>query len=163
IAVHSTKDMPTEMPPGLAIGAVLPRAEPWDALVLPRRASADDTSTANVPLPTTLDDVLRVLGATPVLGTSSVRRVTQLHRLMPGATFEPIRGNLDPRLRKLDEGGYDAIVLACAGLVRLGAADRISARLPLTVAVPPPGQGAVAVQLAENAPETLHALLGAID
>ena len=75
-----------------------------------------------------LEAVLQALGPSPRLGTSSVRRITQLHRLMPGATFEPIRGNVETRLRKLDEGQYDAIVLACAGLQRLGLGARITAR-----------------------------------
>jgi hydroxymethylbilane synthase len=81
------------------------------------------------------------------IGTSSIRRVAQLTRLFPRATFAPIRGNLDTRLRKLDEGQYDALVLAAAGLKRLGAGGRISARLPLEACLPAPGQGAIAVQI----------------
>jgi hydroxymethylbilane synthase len=154
VAVHSTKDMPTDMPGGLEIGAVLPREEPWDALVLPERANVAVHE---------VDQVLEWLGPAPRIGTSSVRRVTQLHRLMPGATFHPIRGNVDTRLRKLDEGQYDVIVLACAGLLRLGLGSRISARLPVTVSVPSPGQGAIAVQIARDAPPALAALIASLD
>ena len=143
------------MPDALAIGAVLPREEPWDALVLPLSMATSSAST--------LDDVLGALGPAPRIGTSSVRRITQLHRLMPGATFHPIRGNLDTRLRKLDDGQHDVIVLACAGLVRLGWSSRISARLPITVSVPSPGQGAIAVQIARQAPAALASLVSSLD
>ena len=97
----------------------------------------------------TLDTLIARLrsGAGLTVGTSSVRRVTQLQRVLPGATFAPIRGNLDTRLRKLDEGQYDVLVLAAAGLKRLGAGDRISARVPLEACVPAPGQGTIAVQV----------------
>jgi hydroxymethylbilane synthase len=130
IAVHSAKDMPVLSPEELEIAAVLPREEPWDAVVLPANAAGQ----SQIPP-----------GGT--IGTSSIRRVAQLRRLYPHATFAPIRGNLDTRLRKLDEGQYDALVLAAAGLKRLGAGSRISARLPLDACVPAPGQGAIAVQI----------------
>ena len=159
VAVHSTKDMPADMPVALAIGAVLPREEPWDALVLPASAKAEmPPHPANA-----LDLVLQTLGPSPRIGTSSVRRVTQLHRLLPGAVFEPIRGNVDTRLRKLDQGDHDVIVLACAGLVRLGLGARISARLPVTVSTPAPGQGAVAVQITTHASPELAALVARLD
>jgi hydroxymethylbilane synthase len=154
LAVHSTKDLPVELPPGLTMGAFLPRATPYDALVLP-------VATAGVEK--TLSAVSAILGAAPVLGTSSIRRITQLHRLLPGATFEPIRGNVDTRLRKLDEGRYDAIVLACAGLERVGFADRISLALPVTACVPAPGQGAVGVERRTDAPAALAACIDALD
>ena len=93
LAVHSSKDMPAVLPAGLAIGAVLPREDARDAVVLPRAGG--------VSLP--LDEVVRQLGRSPRIGTSSVRRIAQLTRLFPGATFLPIRGNLDTRLRKLDD------------------------------------------------------------
>ena len=145
VAVHSAKDMPVIAVDGLTIAAVLPREEPWDAIVLPasRRATR---GTANE---VTLDTLIARLrsGAGLTVGTSSVRRVTQLQRVLPGATFAPIRGNLDTRLRKLDEGQYDVLVLAAAGLKRLGAGDRISARVPLDACVPAPGQGTIAVQV----------------
>jgi hydroxymethylbilane synthase len=111
LAVHSSKDMPALLPDGLEIAAVLPREDPRDAIVLPTSAAAGDGSLAGV---------RARVGGTPRIGTSSVRRIAQLARLFPGAQFLPIRGNLDTRLRKLDGGEFDAIVLAAAGLRRLG-------------------------------------------
>jgi len=93
-----------------------------------------------------IDDLVAALGQGPSIGTGSVRRIAQLTRLFPGARFTPIRGNLDTRLRKLDEGAHDALVLAAAGLRRLGFADRISCALPPAACVPAPGQGIVAVE-----------------
>ncbi len=152
LAVHSSKDMPAVLPDGLAIAGVLPREDPRDAVVLPRRAEgrgkrADGSDL--IPLPsdlTSIESLLATLGQTPAIGTSSVRRVAQLTRLFPGARFQPIRGNLDTRLRKLDEGQHDAIVLAAAGLRRLGFGDRISMTLPTAACVPAPGQGIVAIE-----------------
>jgi hydroxymethylbilane synthase len=137
LAVHSSKDMPALLPDGLAIAGVLPRADPHDAVVLPEPAD----------MPSTVDGLVAVLGQRPVIGTSSVRRIAQLTRLLPGARFAPIRGNLDTRLRKLDEGQYTAIVLAAAGLRRLGFSERISMTLPATACVPSPGQGIVAIEI----------------
>lgn len=154
LAVHSTKDMPVDMPDGLVLGALLAREEPWDALVLPASVPLEEQSLAAV---------RRALGSSPRIGTSSIRRITQLHRLLPAATFEPIRGNLDTRLRKLDGGACDALVLACAGLRRLGAAERISFTLPMSVCVPAPGQGAVAVQMRADAPAALRDALARLD
>ena len=139
LAVHSSKDMPAVLPAGLAIAGVLPREDPLDAVVLP-----------SSPAPLTVDDLVAELGQTPTIGTSSVRRIAQLTRIFPGARFVPIRGNLDTRLRKLDAGEYDAIVLAAAGLTRLGFASRISARLPVDACVPAPGQGIVAIEIREG-------------
>jgi hydroxymethylbilane synthase len=96
------------------------------------------------------------------IGTSSVRRIAELVRLFPGASFEPIRGNLDTRLRKLDAGGYDVLVLAAAGMRRLGFTDRISFTLPLDACVPAPGQGAIAIELRADDARTGRAV-GAID
>lgn len=145
LAVHSSKDMPAALPEGLTIGAVLPREDPRDAIVLPMgRLKATPTTTTTT---TTMEDIVATLGREPRIGTSSVRRVAQLTRLFPGATFLPIRGNLDTRLRKLDAGEYDALVLAAAGLIRLEHRDRISATLPAEVCVPAPGQGAIAVEV----------------
>jgi len=137
LAVHSAKDLPADLPDGLAVAGTLPREDPRDALVLP-------ATTGPV---TGLDEALAALGDQPRLGTSSARRVTQLVRLLPRARFEAIRGNLDTRLRKLDEGQTDALVLAAAGLRRLGFTDRISAVLPIAACVPAPGQGIVAVEI----------------
>ena len=99
---------------------------------------------------TSLDDLVAVLGQSPSIGTGSVRRIAQLTRLFPGARFTPIRGNLDTRLRKLDEGAHDALVLAAAGLRRLGFANRISLALPAVACVPAPGQGIVAVEIRQG-------------
>lgn len=137
LAVHSSKDMPALLPDGLDVGAVLPREDPRDALILPK-GNASDLS---------LEGILRALGRTPRIGTSSIRRSAQLKRLIPEASFQPIRGNLDTRLRKLDTGDYDAIVLASAGLRRLGHSQRISTTLSVGACVPAPGQGIIAVEV----------------
>jgi hydroxymethylbilane synthase len=139
LAVHSSKDMPVVLPEGLAIAGVLPREDPRDAVVLP-------TTGATL----AFEELVSRLGAQPRIGTSSVRRTAQLARLFPGATFLPIRGNLGTRLRKLDEGQYDAIVLASAGLIRLQHRARISAVLPVAACIPAPGQGIIAVEIRSN-------------
>jgi len=141
LAVHSSKDMPAALPDRLKIAAVLPREDPLDAIVLPD---------GSAPSTLTLEELVSSLGQSPAIGTGSVRRVAQLARLMPGGRFVPIRGNLDTRLRKLDEGEYDALVLAAAGLRRLGFGRRISLALPATACVPAPGQGIVAVEVLDG-------------
>jgi len=140
LAVHSSKDMPTRLPDGLIIAGVLPREVPLDAVVLPTRHAAVAT----------IDDLVAVLGQSASIGTGSVRRIAQLSRLLPSARFTPIRGNLDTRLRKLDAGDYDALVLAGAGLIRLGFAPRISMMLPVDACVPAPGQGIVAIEVRDD-------------
>jgi hydroxymethylbilane synthase len=135
IAVHSAKDMAAVLPEGLEIAAVLPREDPRDALILHAGTPAADFAAA-----------LARVGASPTIATSSIRRVAQLAAILPRATFAPIRGNVDTRLRKLDEGGFDAIVLASAGMRRLGLANRISAPIPLDISVPAPGQGIIAIE-----------------
>jgi hydroxymethylbilane synthase len=152
LAVHSSKDMPAQLPAGLMIGAVLPREDARDAVVL----RAEEGPAAD------LDDLQRLLGAAPRIGTSSARRTAQLLRLFPRARFEPIRGNLDTRLRKLDDGSYDALVLAAAGLKRLARHDRISALLPPDACVPAPGQGAIAVEI-RSADEAVRRMIAPID
>jgi hydroxymethylbilane synthase len=166
LAVHSSKDMPAVLPDGLAIAGVLPREDPLDAVVLPVRLKADaptlretdatTVSEANTAIRgvrlqpdqgSTIDDLVAALGQSPSIGTGSVRRIAQLTRVFPAARFTPIRGNLDTRLRKLDAGEYDALVLAAAGLRRLGFASRISVRLPAGACVPAPGQGIVAIEV----------------
>src|SRR5262249_51206331 len=148
LAVHSSKDMPAILPPGLTIAGVLPREEPLDAIVLPVRAEGrgQRANGAVCPDPFALTDLIARLGQGPSIGTGSVRRIAQLTRLFPNARFTPIRGNLDTRLRKLDEGAHDALVLAAAGLRRLGFAHRISLPLPADACIPAPGQGIVAVE-----------------
>ena len=153
LAVHSSKDMPVVLPDGLEVGGVLPREEPNDAIVLPG------------PPPETLgslEAIVAHLGQSPRIGTSSVRRTAQLTRILPGARFLPIRGNLDTRLRKLDAGEFDAIVLASAGLRRLDRAARISATLPIAACIPAPGQGIIAVEM-RSGDDSLGRLLARID
>ncbi len=129
MAVHSMKDLPTNMHEELTIGAVPPREDARDALV----------SRSGLALAKLKD------GA--VVGTSSARRQAQVLRLRPSLQVKPLRGNVDTRLRKLDEGQYDAIVLAMAGLVRMGHSDRATQVFDVETMVPAAGQGALAVQL----------------
>jgi hydroxymethylbilane synthase len=136
LAVHSAKDMPAVLPDGLDLAAVLPREDPRDALVLPGGVEAMDLAAA-----------IARIGNSPTIGTSSVRRSAQLATLIPRAQFVPIRGNVDTRLRKLDAGGFDALVLASAGMKRLGFTARISAPIPPVDCVPAPGQGIVAMEI----------------
>ena len=128
IAVHSMKDLPAELPEGLTIAAVLERADPRDALL---SASA-----------ATLNDLPR--GAR--VGTSSLRRQAQLMAARPDLCIEPLRGNVDTRLRRLDAGEMDAIVLACAGLIRLGLESRITARLDPRISLPAVAQGVIGIE-----------------
>ncbi|MEP7058379.1 MAG: hydroxymethylbilane synthase [Caldimonas sp.] len=143
LAVHSLKDVPMDLPPGFALAAVLEREDARDAFVSNRYASLDA-------LPH---------GAT--VGTSSLRRVVQLRALRPDLRIEPLRGNLDTRLRKLDEGGYDAIVLAAAGLKRLGAEARIAALFTIEQMLPCAGQGALAIEV-RNAATDLRERIAAL-
>ena len=128
IAVHSMKDVPAELPEGLCIGAILEREDPQDAFVSNRYASLDE-----------LPDGARV-------GTSSLRRQCQLRARRPDLKILDLRGNVGTRLGKLDAGDYDAIVLACAGLKRLGMASRITAALPPEVMLPAIAQGVVGIE-----------------
>jgi len=125
LAVHSLKDLPTELPAGLALAAVPVREDPRDAIVGRR-----------------LDE----LPAGAKVGTSSLRRAAQLRKLRPDLLVDWIRGNIDTRVRKLDEGRYDAILLAAAGLKRLGMADRIAEILPPEKMCSAVGQGALAIE-----------------
>lgn len=129
LAVHSLKDMPTELPPGLALAAVPEREDPRDVLVGCKLAE---------------------LPAGARVGTSSLRRTAQLLALRPDLTVEPVRGNLDTRLRKVDQGQYHAIVLAAAGLRRMGWQDRISEVLPPEIICPAVGQGALALETRDD-------------
>lgn len=128
LAVHSLKDMPTVLPEGLCLTAITERANVGDAFV-----SNKYDSFAELPL-----------GA--VVGTSSLRRKAQLLAARPDLTIRDLRGNVDTRLRKLDEGLYDAVILAAAGLERLGHGDRIKAVIPSDVCLPAVGQGALAIE-----------------
>ena len=129
LAVHSLKDMPMDMPEGFALAAILAREDPRDAFVSSRFSGPD------------------ALPPGAVIGTSSLRREAILRAAWPQLRIETLRGNLDTRLRKLDEGRYDAIILAAAGLIRLGLEERIRAVLPPELALPAPGQGALAVEI----------------
>ncbi len=142
IAVHSMKDVPAELPHGLIIGAVLKRADPLDALV----------TTSGI---ARLEDLPH--GA--VVGTSSLRRQAQLRALRPDLHIESMRGNVDTRLRKLDAGKrMDAIVLACAGLIRLGLESRITARLDPKVCLPAVTQGVIGIECRQNDSRTVEFL-----
>jgi len=150
LAVHSSKDMPAVLPEGLAIAGVLPREDPHDAVVLGQGSGIRDQGLAAPHSIQNVEELREILGPTPSIGTSSVRRIAQLKRLFPGGRFSPIRGNLDTRLRKLDAGGNAALVLAAAGLRRLGFESRISLRLPSTLCVPAPGQGIIAIEIRDG-------------
>ncbi|CAN5886436.1 hydroxymethylbilane synthase [soil metagenome] len=138
LAVHSAKDMAAESAAGLVIAAALPREDPRDALVLGFGSTVLDSAS---------DLFSSALEQTLAIGTGSIRRIAMLKRALPRATFVPMRGNVDTRLRKLDAGGMDAIFFAAAGLKRLGLAARISASIPVEICVPAPGQGIIAVEV----------------
>jgi len=145
LAVHSAKDMSVTLPDGLTIAAVLPREDPRDALVLPGKPAALD-----------LAGVRAVLGDEPSVGTGSLRRSAQLRGLLPRGRFGGVRGNVDTRLRKLDAGEFDALVLAVAGLKRLGHGDRITLALDVAHCVPAPCQGIVAIETRTAVPDELR-------
>ncbi|RJQ47499.1 MAG: hydroxymethylbilane synthase [Gammaproteobacteria bacterium] len=128
IAVHSMKDVPVEFPPGLHLPVIGVREDPRDAFVSSRYATLDD-----------LPKGARV-------GTSSMRRQCQLYERRPDLNITSLRGNVNTRLRKLDEGEFDAVILAAAGLLRLGFAKRITQFLPTGVSLPAIGQGAIGIE-----------------
>src|SRR3954465_11590992 len=128
LAVHSMKDVPAELPQGFVLAAICAREDPRDALVSRRFAS------------------LAELPAGAIVGTSSLRRAAQVRERYPALEIALLRGNVETRIAKLDRGEYDAIVLAVAGLVRLGLGERIRSRLSLDESVPAPGQGALGIE-----------------
>jgi hydroxymethylbilane synthase len=140
IAVHSLKDVPMDLPEGLVLACVMEREDPRDAFVSSRFES------------------LAALPAGATVGTSSLRRVVLLRALRPDLKIEPLRGNLDTRLRKLDEGQYDAIVLAAAGLKRLGLEERIRAVFEPHEMLPAAGQGALGIETRAGNRELAEAL-----
>ncbi|MGE5088854.1 MAG: hydroxymethylbilane synthase [Candidatus Levyibacteriota bacterium] len=140
LAVHSLKDVPMDLPEGFVLGAITAREDPRDALV----SNGHDT--------------LDALPEDAVLGTSSLRREAQLRERHPRLRIESLRGNVNTRLRKLDEGGYAAIVLAAAGLKRLGLGLRIRALLDPDESLPAPGQGALAIECRADRPDVVAAL-----
>ena len=129
VAVHSMKDVPMEFPSGLELGVICEREDPADAFV----SNAFDS--------------LDSLPAGAVVGTSSLRRECQLREQRPDLQVKFLRGNVNTRLRKLDDGEYDAIILACAGLIRLGMRERIRSAIPVAQSLPAGGQGAVGIEL----------------
>jgi hydroxymethylbilane synthase len=139
-AVHSLKDVPMEMPDGFVLTAILAREDPRDALVSNRFRALTD------------------LPAGSVVGTSSLRRESQLRERFPQLRVEALRGNVNTRLRKLDEGKYDAIILAAAGLKRLGFGERIAAILDPADSLPAVGQGALALECRSDRADVVHAL-----
>ncbi len=134
LAIHSMKDVPAEIPEGLSIGAIPLRENPMDVLL----------SRGNL--------TLKELPYQAKVGTSSLRRSSQIRKVRPDLDILPLRGNIDTRLRKLDEGEFDAIVLAAAGVRRLGFADRISEYLPPETVLPSVGQGALCIEIRLNDP-----------
>jgi len=145
LAVHSLKDVPMALEPEFTLAAVLAREDARDAFISTRYASLAD-----------LPD-----GA--VLGTSSLRREAQIRARYPRIRIEPLRGNLDSRLAKLDGGGFDAIILAAAGLTRLGLGDRVRTLLDPSECLPAPGQGALGIEICVDRPELVPLLAGLHD
>lgn len=136
IAVHSMKDVPMEFPGGLALGAICAREDPTDAFVSNRFACLEDLPEGSV------------------VGTSSLRRECQLRARRPDLAVKFLRGNVNSRLRKLDDGEYDAVILASAGLKRLGFSARITQQIPVADSLPAGGQGAVGVELRADDTDT---------
>jgi hydroxymethylbilane synthase len=136
LAVHSMKDMPALLPEGLAIAAILPREDPRDAFVSVKYSTLDE------------------LPSGAVVGTSSPRRQAQALRLRPDLRIVPLRGNVETRLRKLDEGVADATFLACAGLNRLGLAQHITERMGLDRMLPAVAQGAIGIEICADDADT---------
>ena len=143
IAVHSMKDVPVDFPEGLHLSAILSREDPRDAFVSNQYAAFKD-------LPTNAK-----------IGTSSLRRQCQIKELLPNAEIIPLRGNVNTRLAKLDNGEYDAIILAAAGLIRLGMAERISECLATDISLPAIGQGAIGIECRTDDAE-INAMLASL-
>lgn len=139
LAVHSLKDVPMQLDPGFALAAILERANPYDAFVSNHHAGFEQLPHA------------------AVVGTSSLRRQAQIRALRPDLQLRDLRGNVNTRLAKLDAGEFDAIVLACAGLERLGFHERIRAQLAPPLFLPAVAQGAIAIEVREH-DETVRAL-----
>lgn len=143
MAVHSMKDLPTQLPEGLLIGAVLKRFNPQDALISKNKI------------------LLKDLKHGSIIGTSSLRRKAQIKAFNRTFIFKDLRGNVDTRLRKLNEGEFDAIILATAGLEHLGMIDYITEKISFDISLPAVGQGAIGVQIRDN-DEKLKEILNAI-
>jgi hydroxymethylbilane synthase len=144
LAVHSLKDVPMELPPEFELAAVMTREDPRDCVVSTRYAT------------------LEAMPAGARIGTSSLRRELMLRARFPHLSIQSIRGNVGTRLAKLDRGEFDALVMAAAGLKRLGLADRIRQIIPTTVSLPAPGQGALGIEVLRAHP-TARSLLAPLD
>jgi hydroxymethylbilane synthase len=144
LAVHSLKDVPMELPPEFELAAVMTREDPRDCIVSTRYAT------------------LAEMPAGARIGTSSLRRELMLRARFPHLAIQSIRGNVGTRLAKLDRGEFDALVMAAAGLKRLGLADRIRQVIPTTVSLPAPGQGALGIEVLRSHP-TVRSLLAPLD
>jgi hydroxymethylbilane synthase len=143
LAVHSLKDLPTKLPDGLVLGCVTERVNPADALVVNAQHQ---------------DKQLDTLPEGAIIGTSSLRRLAQLRHYYPHLTFKDVRGNVNTRLAKLDAGEYDGIILAVAGLQRLGMGDRIHQIIPSDISLHAVGQGALGIECRANDAEVLEIL-----
>jgi hydroxymethylbilane synthase len=143
LAVHSLKDLPTKLPDGLVLGCVTERVNPADALVVNAKHQ---------------DKQLDTLPEGAIIGTSSLRRLAQLRHYYPHLTFKDVRGNVNTRLAKLDAGEYDGIILAVAGLQRLGMGDRIHQVIPSDISLHAVGQGALGIECRANDAEVLEIL-----
>ena len=140
LAVHSLKDVPMELPEGFELACVSEREDPRDAFVSPKYASLDE------------------MPAGSIVGTASLRRELMVRMNYPHLEVRPIRGNVGTRLRKLDEGEFDALVMAAAGLKRLELGERIRSIIPDTVSLPSPGQGALGIEILAGNDELREAL-----
>jgi hydroxymethylbilane synthase len=136
LAVHSLKDVPMVLPKGFSLAAILEREDPRDAFVSNKFASLDE------------------MPAGAIVGTSSLRRAAVLNRKYPKLKFEPLRGNVNTRLRKLDADEFDAAILACAGLIRLDMAERIRSRIDIEISIPAPGQAALGIEVVSDDDDT---------
>ena len=136
LAVHSLKDVPMVLPRGFTLAAILPREDARDAFVSTRFAALDE------------------MPAGAVVGTSSLRRAAVLKRAYPGLEFKPLRGNVNTRLAKLDAKEFDAIILAAAGLIRLGMRERITSCIPVEISLPAPGQAALGIEVMSDDHDT---------
>ena len=140
LAVHSMKDVPADLPPGFVLAAIMEREDPRDAFV----SNSYET--------------LKAIPQGGVVGTSSLRRAAQIAERYPGLEMRLLRGNVETRLAKLDRGEYDGIILAVAGLVRLGLAGRIRSRLDVDDSLPAPGQGALGIECTDERQEVIALL-----
>ncbi len=136
LAVHSLKDVPMTLPKGFILAAILPREDARDAFVSSKYAS------------------LAAMPSGAIVGTSSLRRAAILKRAYPTLKYEPVRGNVNTRLAKLDSGEFDAIILAAAGLIRLGMKDRITMCIPVEESLPAPGQAALGIEVISDDEDT---------